>query len=71
VISPHSTRWLKHCTITIRTISISAAVLPGGTPEAVEACARWCDVVSFNLYQRSIDNDHDEWNRFMHSANRL
>lgn len=34
------------------------------TPEAVEACARWCDVVSFNLYQRSIANDHDEWTRF-------
>jgi len=34
------------------------------TPEAVEACARWCDVVSFNLYQRSIDKDHDEWARF-------
>ena len=34
------------------------------TPEVVEACARWCDVVSFNLYQRSIANDHDEWARF-------
>ena len=34
------------------------------TPEVVEACARWCDVVSFNLYQRSIANDHDEWTRF-------
>jgi hypothetical protein len=34
------------------------------TSEAVEACARWCDVVSFNLYQRSIDNDHGEWTRF-------
>ena len=34
------------------------------TPEVVEACARWCDVVSFNLYQRSIDDDHNEWARF-------
>ena len=34
------------------------------TPEAVEACARWCDIVSFNLYQRSIDKDNDEWARF-------
>jgi hypothetical protein len=34
------------------------------TPEVVEACAHWCDVVSFNLYQRSIANDHDEWARF-------
>jgi hypothetical protein len=34
------------------------------TPEAVEACAQWCDVVSFNLYKRSIVDDHDEWARF-------
>ena len=34
------------------------------TPEAVEACGRWCDVVSFNLYERSIADDHDEWARF-------
>jgi hypothetical protein len=34
------------------------------TPEVVKACARWCDVVSFNLYQRSVDKDDDEWVRF-------
>jgi hypothetical protein len=34
------------------------------TREVVEACARWCDVVTFNLYQRSIDTDRDEWARF-------
>jgi hypothetical protein len=34
------------------------------TPEAVEACARWCDVVSFNIYKRSIAPDRDEWARF-------
>jgi hypothetical protein len=34
------------------------------TPEAVEACAHWCDVVSFNLYKSSIANDGDEWARF-------
>ena len=34
------------------------------TPEAVEACAVWCDIVSFNLYKRSIANDRDEWARF-------
>jgi len=34
------------------------------TREAVEACAHWCDVVSFNLYKRSIANDRDEWVRF-------
>jgi len=34
------------------------------TPEAVEACAHWCDVVSFNLYKPSIANDGDEWARF-------
>jgi hypothetical protein len=33
------------------------------TAEAVEACARWCDVVSFNRYRRSIAED-DEWARF-------
>jgi hypothetical protein len=32
--------------------------------EAVEACARWCDVVSFNRYTRSITDDPDEWARF-------
>jgi len=32
--------------------------------EAVEACGQWCDVVSFNLYERSIADDHDEWARF-------
>jgi hypothetical protein len=25
------------------------------TPEVLEACARWCDVVSFNLYLPSVD----------------
>jgi hypothetical protein len=34
------------------------------TNEAVEACARWCDVVSFNRYVRSIADDPDEWARF-------
>jgi len=34
------------------------------TSEAVEACARWCDVVSFNRYRRSIADDPDEWARF-------
>jgi hypothetical protein len=34
------------------------------TAEAVEACARWCDVVSFNRYNRSIADDADEWTRF-------
>src|SRR5262249_47317928 len=34
------------------------------TPEAVEACARWCDVVSFNIYRRSIAGNRDEWARF-------
>ena len=34
------------------------------TSEAVEACARWCDVVSFNRYVRSIADDPDEWARF-------
>jgi hypothetical protein len=33
------------------------------TREAVEACARWCDVVSFNRYRRSIAGDED-WVRF-------
>ena len=33
------------------------------TPEAVEACARWCDVISFNRYRRSIAGD-EEWTRF-------
>jgi Beta-galactosidase len=28
--------------------------------EAVEACARWCDVVSFNRYRRSIADDPAE-----------
>jgi hypothetical protein len=32
--------------------------------EAVEACAHWCDVVGFNLYQRSIVNDCEEWAHF-------
>jgi Beta-galactosidase len=32
------------------------------TPEAVEACARYCDVVSFNVYDREISGD--EWVRF-------
>jgi len=36
----------------------------GQTVEAVEACARWCDVVSFNRYKRSIADDRDEWARF-------
>jgi Beta-galactosidase len=34
------------------------------TREAVEACARWCDVVSFNRYHRSIADDPAEWARF-------
>ena len=34
------------------------------TAEAVEACARWCDVVSFNRYRRSIADDPAEWERF-------
>jgi len=34
------------------------------TTEAVEACARWCDVVSFNRYRRSIADDPAEWERF-------
>jgi hypothetical protein len=34
------------------------------TSEAVEACARRCDVVSFNRYRRSIADDLDEWARF-------
>jgi hypothetical protein len=34
------------------------------TPEAVAACARWCDVVSFNIYQRSIADDRLGWARF-------
>ena len=33
------------------------------TTEAVEACARWCDVVSFNRYRRSIADDPAEWAR--------
>jgi hypothetical protein len=34
------------------------------TVEAVEACARWCDVVSFNRYRRSIADDPAEWAKF-------
>src|SRR5260370_10098676 len=34
------------------------------TREAVEACARWCDVVSFNPYRRSIADDPGAWARF-------
>jgi hypothetical protein len=34
------------------------------TPEAVAACARWCDVVSFNRYRRSIGDDGGEWAKF-------
>ena len=34
------------------------------TAEAVEACARWCDVVSFNRYRRSIADDPAEWAKF-------
>jgi len=34
------------------------------TVEAIEACAHWCDVVSFNLYKRSIADDGEEWTRF-------
>ena len=36
------------------------------TSEAVEACAQWCDVVSFNRYRRSIADDAEEWARFHH-----
>jgi hypothetical protein len=32
------------------------------TPEAVAACAKYCDVVSFNLYQREVAGE--EWARF-------
>jgi hypothetical protein len=34
------------------------------TTEAVGACARWCDVVSFNRYRRSIADDPAEWANF-------
>ena len=34
------------------------------TPEAVEACGLWCDVVSFNLYQRALAKGQGEWARF-------
>ncbi len=34
------------------------------TPEAVAACARWCDIVSFNIYSRSIADDPDRWAGF-------
>jgi len=34
------------------------------TAEAVEACARWCDVVSFDRYRRSIADDPAEWAKF-------
>jgi hypothetical protein len=34
------------------------------TAEAVDACARWCDVVSFNRYRRSIGDDPAEWAKF-------
>src|SRR5260370_34942947 len=33
------------------------------TREAVEACARWCDVVSFNRYRRSSARVPREWTR--------
>jgi Beta-galactosidase len=36
----------------------------GAPPEAVAAAARWCDVVSFNLYQRSIADDPERWAQF-------
>jgi hypothetical protein len=32
------------------------------TPEAVQACAQYCDVVSFNIYNREISGE--EWARF-------
>jgi hypothetical protein len=32
------------------------------TPEAIEACARYCDVVSFNIYDREISGE--EWVSF-------
>jgi hypothetical protein len=31
------------------------------TAEAVEACAHWCDIVTFNRYRRSIADDPNEW----------
>jgi hypothetical protein len=36
------------------------------TQEAVAACARYCDVVSFNIYEDAIGNEAaaDEWNSF-------
>jgi hypothetical protein len=36
----------------------------GYTPEAVAACARWCHVVSFNIYRRSIADDRAQWAQF-------
>jgi hypothetical protein len=36
----------------------------GWTPEALAACARWCDVVSFNVYQRSLADDPERWAQF-------
>src|SRR5262249_5520628 len=37
---------------------------PLETDDAIEACAWWCDVVSFNRYRRSIADDPGEWARF-------
>jgi hypothetical protein len=34
------------------------------TSEALEACAHWCDVVSFNRYRRSIADAPEEWAQF-------
>ena len=36
----------------------------GWTVESLAAAAQWCDVVSFNLYQRSIADDADRWAQF-------
>ena len=34
------------------------------TPEVVEACAKWCDVLSFNVYGRSPEEAAAAWRRF-------
>lgn len=36
----------------------------GWTAESLAAAAQWCDVVSFNVYQRSIADDADRWPQF-------
>jgi hypothetical protein len=34
------------------------------TAQAVEACAHWCDIITFNRYRRSIADDPNEWSWF-------